>query len=83
MNKLKIDVRKYASTHKYCEHTCGYASGSLFYFPCLKAVYHSSGYLIIENICNALQFSEFCNAFELGGEVYCNHFRAKKILGLA
>ena len=71
MSPLKIDVKKFANT------------GSLFYFPSLKAVYHSAGYLIIENICNAFQFSEFCNAFELGSEVYANHFRVKKILGIA
>ena len=59
MNELKMDIKKYAATHAYCEHICGCASGSLFYFPRLKAVYHTSGYLI------------------------ANHFRAKKILGLA
>lgn len=83
MNALKIDVKKYANTHTYCEHICGYASGSLFYFPSLKAVYHSSGYLIVENICTKYDFSEFCNAFELGSEVYANHFRAKEILRIA
>lgn len=82
MNLNKIDVKKYAATHTHCEHICGYASGSLLYFPRLKAVYHSSGYLIVENICNAFQFSEFCNAFELGSEVYANHFRAGKISDL-
>nr|DAH28821.1 MAG TPA: hypothetical protein [Caudoviricetes sp.] len=72
MNDLKIDVKKYANTHTYCEHVCGYASGSLFYFPRLKAVYHTSGYLIAENIANMLAFSEFCNAFELGSEISVN-----------
>lgn len=72
MNDLKIDVKKYANTHAYCEHICVYASGSLFYFPRLKAVYHTSGYLIAENIANMLAFSEFCNAFELGSEISVN-----------
>ena len=80
MNELKMDIKKYAATHTYCEHICGCASGSLFYFPRLKAVYHSSGYLIAENVANRVAFSEFCNAFELGSEVYANHFRAKKII---
>lgn len=83
MNELKIDVRKFGSKHTYYKHICGYASGSLYYFPILKAVYHSSGYLVVENICTAFQFSEFCNAFELGSEIYANHFRAKEILRLA
>ena len=83
MNELKMDIKKYAATHTYCEHICRCASGSLLYFPRLKAVYHTSGYLIAENIANRFAFSEFCNAFELGAEVYANHFRAKKILGLA
>ncbi len=73
MNDLKIDVKKYANTHTYCEHICGYAPGSLFYFPRLKAVYHTSGYLIgyliAENIANPIAFSEFCNAFELVSEI--------------
>ena len=80
MAPLKIDIKNFTKTHKHYEHICGYASGALFYFPCLKAVYHSAGYLITENICNAFQFSEFCNAFEIGSEVYANHFRVKKIL---
>lgn len=33
MNELKMDVKKYTATHTYCEHICGCASGSLFYFP--------------------------------------------------
>lgn len=78
MNAFKIDVKKYAATHAHCEHICGYASGSLFYFPRLKAVYHTSGYLIAENIANRYAFSEFCNAFELGSEVYANYFRVEK-----
>ena len=50
MSPLKIDVKKFANTHKHYEH---------------------------------IWFSEFCNAFELGSEVYANHFRVKKILGIA
>lgn len=34
--------------------------------------YHSSGYLITENIANMFAFSEFCNAFELGSEISVN-----------
>lgn len=31
MNKPKIDVQKYANTHTYYEHICGYAPGSIFF----------------------------------------------------
>ena len=72
MNDPKIDVEKYANTHTYYEHICGYAPGSIFYFPQLKAVYHTSGYLIAENKANMFAFSEFCKAFELGAEIYVN-----------
>lgn len=72
MNEPKIDVEKYANTHTCYEHICGYAPGSIFYFPQLKAVYHTSGYLIAENIANMFAFSEFCKAFELGAEIYVN-----------
>lgn len=80
MNELKIDVKRYGRTHVYHRHQCGSASGALYFFPSLKAVYHSSGYLLTEGLSDAFQFAKFCNAFEIGSEVRGSYFRAARIL---
>ena len=80
MNDLKIDLEKFKKQYVYEEHQTN--CGNLIWCCKLNAVYHSTGFLLVENIKNRLQFVEFCNAFDIGSEVFNGYFRAKQALKL-
>lgn len=84
MNDLRIDIAKFKKQHVYEAHWCRFGENDRLIWCCkLNAIYHEpTGYLLCQNIKNRLQFVEFCNAFDIGSEVFNGYFRAEQALKL-
>lgn len=82
MNDLRIDIAKFKKQYCYEAHWCRFGENDRLIWCCkLNAIYHEpTGYLLCQNIKNRLQFVEFCNAFDIGSEVFNGYFRAEQAM---